>query len=201
MCKVKFVSVFMLLALLLSAGTGTVLAGEPNTDSGPEVVLSSATCTGAGTDEQIQALAELISKEQVSEEAAGCYEALNAEGKARLFEKMAEQRGLLSALREETRQDKLAMARSTPQQIGPQQTAPPGSRGCWTQLIEHTYWSIGRPHAEFRYWWENPWCDDDPSDIDYSFAYRFSSQVTDPDALRAYGRDFRVDAMVWVLSL
>ncbi|MGC9400594.1 MAG: hypothetical protein ACP5HM_15865 [Anaerolineae bacterium] len=195
MRKVKFVSVFVLLALLLSAGPGVALAQKPGPEAGPEVMLSPDTCSGKGTDEQIQALAKLALEDQVSGKALGCYEALSAEGKARVFEAVAEQRGILQELDEETRWNKVAMEQNLSKQNLPREAMPLGGQ-VWEQLIEHRVLVSGERITANR-WWVNHNCDGDPGDKDYQLRFDFPTAVTDPDEVGTYSWDLLVDAMLW----
>lgn len=186
MRRITSVSVSVLVVLLLSIGSATALASGPGTDPGPEVLPTDA-CAGTGTDEQIEALAEFILKGQVAQEVRACYESLNVEGKARVFEAMAEQQGMLGVLRDETRQDKALMEQDL------FQLSPNGL--FYETLVRHGY-PMYTPVYGASSWYSNSTCDGDPSDIDYTFVFQFPSAVTNPDGLRTFSFDLRVDAML-----
>ena len=67
----------------------------------------------------------------------------------------------------------------------------------WDQLVEHAYYGSNLVSVRDA-WFSQTACDSDP-DIDYIFKFKFSSAVSNPDALRNISTtSLAVDAMlVW----
>lgn len=128
MSRIKFLSVSVLLALVLSTAPTMALTGL----SAP----SATPCTGKGTAEELRALATLIVNDELTEEAISCYQALSDASKAQLFEVIAIERGIsVAELHEEARKDVEAMRR-----IRDSNSTP---LGYWQQLIERSWTSLG----------------------------------------------------------
>jgi hypothetical protein len=137
---------------------------------------------------RITTLAKHIVKDQVDEELRSCYNALSDENKARVFEAMAAERGLLVELRRETETDKLSLHES-----GAQLAAGVS----WQQLIERIPFSaIGKTLRSVINSYQDPYCDGSDPDVDYTFVVAFPYAVTNPDSLRSFAGVTAVDAML-----
>ncbi len=65
----------------------------------------------------------------------------------------------------------------------------------WIQPLERV-WSSTAPKVSASTWWTDPLCDEDPSDVDYIFAFTFPSAVTNPNGVRSFSHNLAVDAML-----
>lgn len=190
MRRIRLLTVSVLLALLLSAAPKMALAQNTHTNLTVPSALSTTPCTSKVAPEELKALAALIVRDELTEEARTCYWALSDESKAQLFEAVAVERGIsVAQLHEETLKNVEAMKR---------RTLDSTLLGFWQQLIERALFSWGYRVVSVSSWWGDSLCDGDPSDQDYLFYYTTPTPVTNPDVLRAFSSDVLVDAMlVW----
>lgn len=178
MRPLRLLAVFVLLELLLSAAPRMALAQNTHINLAVPSALSTTPCTSKGTVEELKALAALIVRDELTEEARAYYWALSDESKAQLFEAVAAERGIsVAQLHEETRKNMEAMKR---------RTSGSTPLGFWQQLIERAWFSLGYRVVSVTSWWVDSWCDGDPSDQDYLFYYVTPAAVSNPDGLRVF---------------
>lgn len=174
-----------ILFLLWTSSTGLAQEIEMSTHKNSPALASS--CEEKSTEERIELIAKAVVADKVSDEIEACYQSLSDKDKADVFIAMAEERGISTKeLEDESREDAKDIDDND------------RSRGRrWKQIIERIPFSaLFQTIVSANSSTSGPYiCDEDP-DIDYIFRFRFSSAVTNPNALRTFTQSVGVDAML-----
>lgn len=169
MRKVKFVSVFVLLALLLSAAAVQAQVTPPS-DSGPVDLpgLDSPVNKWSGTE--LRHFVDLAFKEQISvPQVQAVWEELTREQRDEVEEIVAAKASIpLDEWRTESNTE--------------QAVTPLWPREVWRQPIENA-WTSGHPPGSTysSFYYQSQWCDNDPDD---DWVFYFDMDSSNPDGLR-----------------
>lgn len=128
-------------------------------------------------DAHLQIIESPVINKKVSNDITECFNALSPEQQAEVFLAMAEQRGLLEELQEETAANLLNEQNSTVQSR---------SMTPWEKVVPYNPWWWSWDDARFPWPELDRHCDGDPGDLDYRFDFPFGSAVTHPTNLRSY---------------
>ncbi|NJM08225.1 hypothetical protein HC891_21695, partial [Candidatus Gracilibacteria bacterium] len=169
----------------------TMLVTSPTYAAPP---ADNRTCKELKGDEKIKKIAKLLVKHADDEEAADCYSTLIFEDKAKVFEAVADERGLSEDLKREVEEDGKAKETRAGQLGGQAEYAPAFQGISWQQLIEWDalialYGGTAASSVVSSFG-----CDNDLTDLDYEFRFSFAS--TNPDGLKGGSPVPLVDAMV-----
>ncbi len=190
MRKVKLVSMFVLLALLLSVGTGVLLAQEPPPEDSRSLNLPGLDGpVSEWTDADLKQLVDLAVDERITvPEAQDVWE--------QLTEGQREKIGELLALKVGIPLDEWRQFVESSREQSPFQSSKATSRGftplgfpgeIWREPIENI-WTCGYPPGTTfaSSYWNSPSCDDDPSDPDWAFWFNRSYEwySRNPSGLR-----------------
>jgi len=183
MSRIKFLLIFVLLALLLSAGSGMTMAQEPPLeDSRLPNLPGLDDPVSEWTDDELEQLVDLIVSERITvQQSQVVYEQLTEEQRKKVGELLAARAGIPLDEWQQLAKEQTICRPS--QQVTPLDY--PGE--IWRQTIEYQDLSNGRRSS---YYISTPWCDDKPDD-DWTF-YFYVYYAQDPDGLRWYTTSSRV---------
>lgn len=174
-----FKKAILLLAMLL-----IVLATSVSNVA--EASSAKSACSTLPRSRKINRIATLIVAGKDSKDLYMCFQTLDDQGKADVFEMIAAQQGLLGELRQEANQDYKARSQENRQ-----------PEAAWQQLIERIPFSAtGKTLRSVRTSYADPYCDGSDPDVDFTFVVRFPYAVTNPDSLRSFAGVTAVDAML-----
>ncbi len=188
MRRLNLLSLFVLLALLLSAGPGVVMAQEPPVaDSAPTTPAPSPTASPNDvTDADLERFVDLVISEQITVAQARAFLQQLAELQV---SRVAE---LLSARTSTRLAESSKVSPVSPNIIEP----PPGSSELWRQIIEK---GAGPPEAFAQDYWSDPYCEGGPNpDPDDDWVFWFWIDSTNPDSLRWDTTSAQVATAFWI---
>jgi hypothetical protein len=147
-------------------------------------------CTSPNVEKLI---ASRVVAETMDDELTQCYHSLALEQKVRVAEEMARLLGVLDDIRQEISQNSAAHKEDSLNN-----SFQPLAANDWRQLVERQQFSaINETIVSATWSWSDPLCDDgDASDTDYVFSFAFPYNVDNPDAVRSFTYDIRVEAML-----
>lgn len=171
MLRMKSVSMFTLLILFNATALSVYGWDEGKID------ISTDACAKGISDETIVLIAKQVNSFDVSEEVDACLHQLPQENKVRIFEVMAEEKGISI---QELREDAEGMKQAS------EGIKNPSLGTAWTQPIERTIWINIWTSVSPNAWWPDQYTCDGTPDTDYMFQFTYNSPITNPDGLRTW---------------
>jgi hypothetical protein len=157
--------------LLLIASVSQTLADSPQPQTDQSLQSARSCATFASAEQKIDTIVQFAHTPlQDSKEIRTCYDTLSADQKVQIFYRVAEKRGLGAKIAEEI--NKAKSLQILPLAYG-------------TVLTPWTAIGTGQWRTAYTYWIDNGSRCPTGRGTEYNFAYSFSTNVTNPSALRA----------------